>query len=49
MYNAREAIGGEALTVYNVDQAIPEEAREALMDDDRIVEVRYIELDGRAE
>ncbi|PSQ67768.1 MAG: hypothetical protein BRD25_01110, partial [Bacteroidetes bacterium QH_1_61_8] len=37
MYNAREAIGGEALTVYNVDQAIPEEAREALMDDDRIV------------
>jgi D-3-phosphoglycerate dehydrogenase len=47
MYNAREAIGGEALTVYNVDQEIPPGAREALTDDDRIVEVRYIELNGR--
>jgi D-3-phosphoglycerate dehydrogenase len=44
MYNARETIGGEALTVYNVDQAVPDEARERLEADDRIIEIRYISL-----
>jgi len=46
MYNARETIGGEALTVYNVDHEIPEGAREKLLDDDRIIDITYIALDG---
>jgi D-3-phosphoglycerate dehydrogenase len=46
MYNARETIGGEALTVYNVDQEVPSEARAKLEADDRIIETRYIELNG---
>ena len=45
MFNARETQGGEALTVYNLDQAIPEAAVETLLDDDRIVEVTEITLD----
>ncbi|WP_435196207.1 phosphoglycerate dehydrogenase [Natronomonas sp. EA1] len=46
MYNARETIGGEALTVYNVDQEIPEDAREKLQADSRIIDVKYIALNG---
>jgi D-3-phosphoglycerate dehydrogenase len=46
MFNARETIGGEALTVYNVDQEVPEEAREQLLADERIIETRYISLNG---
>jgi D-3-phosphoglycerate dehydrogenase len=46
MFNARETIGGEALTVYNVDDPIPDAAVERLLDDERIVEVRAITLDG---
>jgi len=46
MYNARETIGGEALTVYNVDSSVPEEAFETLQADDRIIDVRYIQLNG---
>ncbi|WP_135821915.1 phosphoglycerate dehydrogenase [Halostella litorea] len=46
MYNARETIGGEALTVYNVDSPVPEEAFETLTADDRIIDVRYIQLNG---
>ena len=46
MFNAREAIGGEAMTVYNVDDEIPPAAREALEADDRIIEVRYLTLDA---
>ncbi|WP_254766191.1 phosphoglycerate dehydrogenase [Salinilacihabitans rarus] len=46
MFNAREAHGGEALTVYNVDGEVPEAAREELEGDDRIVGVRYITLNG---
>jgi len=46
MYNAREAHGGEALTVYNVDQAVPEEAREKLEADERIISTRYITLNN---
>jgi D-3-phosphoglycerate dehydrogenase len=44
MYNARETIGGEAMTVYNVDQEVPVEARERLESDPRITETRYITL-----
>jgi D-3-phosphoglycerate dehydrogenase len=46
MYNARETIGGEALTVYNVDQVIPIAAREKLLADERILDITYIELNG---
>ncbi len=46
MFNARETIGGEALTVYNVDGDVPDAAREELEGDDRIVEVRYLTLNG---
>ena len=46
MFNAREAIGGEALTVYNVDSEVPGAAREELEADERIVGVRYIELNS---
>jgi D-3-phosphoglycerate dehydrogenase len=46
MFNARETIGGEALTVYNVDQAVPEPARRQLEADDRIIETKYISLNG---
>jgi D-3-phosphoglycerate dehydrogenase len=46
MFNARETIGGEALTVYNVDQEVPEEAREELEADERIIETKYISLNG---
>ncbi|WP_138798431.1 phosphoglycerate dehydrogenase [Halostella sp. PRR32] len=46
MYNARETIGGEALTVYNVDSPVPDEAVRTLEDDDRIIGMRYIALNG---
>jgi D-3-phosphoglycerate dehydrogenase len=44
MYNARETFGGEAMTVYNVDQEVPTEAREKLEADDRVIATRYITL-----
>ncbi|MWV38608.1 phosphoglycerate dehydrogenase [Natrialba sp. INN-245] len=47
MFNAREAHGGEALTVYNVDSQVPEAAKDELNDDDRIVGIDYITLDGQ--
>ncbi|WP_313692630.1 phosphoglycerate dehydrogenase [Halorarum halobium] len=46
MFNARETIGGEAITVYNLDGAVPEETLERLLSDDRIIEVTAITLDG---
>jgi len=46
MFNARETIGGEALTVYNVDQMVPDEAKAELEGDERIIGVRYIVLNG---
>ncbi len=45
MFNGRETIGGEALTLYSLDDPVPESVRERLLDDDRITEVRYITLD----
>jgi D-3-phosphoglycerate dehydrogenase len=49
MYNARETQGGEALTVYNLDQDVPDAAIEELLADDRIVEVTEITLDEAEE
>jgi len=46
MFNARGTIGGEAVTVYNVDTEVPESARERLEADERISEVRYLTLNG---
>jgi len=46
MYNARETDGGEALTVYSLDDAVPEAGLAALTDDDRITEVQEIDLTG---
>ncbi|WP_435348028.1 phosphoglycerate dehydrogenase [Haloarchaeobius sp. HRN-SO-5] len=46
MFNARETIGGEALTVYNVDGEVPEAAIEELLADGRIIEVSQIVLNG---
>ncbi|WP_121744085.1 phosphoglycerate dehydrogenase [Natronorubrum halophilum] len=47
MFNARETIGGEALTVYNVDNQVPDAAKEELESDDRIIGVNYITLNGQ--
>ncbi|AEH35839.1 phosphoglycerate dehydrogenase [Halopiger xanaduensis] len=48
MFNAREAHGGEALTVYNVDSEVPDEAKAELNEDDRIIGVDYITLNGQS-
>jgi len=45
MFNARETIGGEALTVYNLDDRLPDDAVDRLLDDDRIISVNRIVLD----
>ena len=47
-FDAREAIGGEALTVYNVDGEVPEAAREELEADENSVGVRYIPVNGQS-
>jgi D-3-phosphoglycerate dehydrogenase len=44
MYNARETDGGEALTVYSLDHEVPPSGLSALTDDDRITEVRQLDL-----
>lgn len=44
MFNGRETIGGEALTVYNLDDPVPDQVREIIEADDRITEATYIEL-----
>ena len=49
MYNARETQGGQALTVYNLDQDLPDAAIETLLEDDRVVEVTEITLDDADE
>ncbi|EMA45129.1 phosphoglycerate dehydrogenase [Halobiforma nitratireducens] len=47
MFNAREAHGGEALTVYNVDSQVPDAAKAELNADERIIDVDYITLNGQ--
>ncbi len=44
MYNARETIGGEALTVYSLDDDVPEDALAQLTADSRIIAVQEIDL-----
>ena len=46
MVNGRETIGGEALSVYTLDDAVTGELRAALEADERIIETTYISLDG---
>ncbi|MFB6267718.1 MAG: phosphoglycerate dehydrogenase [Halodesulfurarchaeum sp.] len=46
MFNGRETIGGEALTVYNLDDPVDEGVIEELLSDERILEVDYIALNG---
>ncbi|MFB6082402.1 MAG: phosphoglycerate dehydrogenase [Halanaeroarchaeum sp.] len=46
MFNGRETHGGEALTVYNLDDPVPEALLDDLRADDRITDVTYIELNG---
>ncbi|WP_049902263.1 phosphoglycerate dehydrogenase [Halococcus agarilyticus] len=46
MFNARGVIGGEAMTVYNLDEPVSEELQEQLEADDRVIETRYIALNG---
>ncbi|WP_458189749.1 phosphoglycerate dehydrogenase [Haladaptatus sp. NG-WS-4] len=46
MFNARETNGGEALSVYNLDDELTEDAKEALEADERMIEVRSIALNG---
>ena len=45
MFNARETIGGEALTVYNLDVDVPDDVAEQLLADDRITDITAITLD----
>ncbi|MFW5911540.1 MAG: phosphoglycerate dehydrogenase [Halolamina sp.] len=44
MYNARETIGGEALTVYSLDNEVSDEALAELAADDRIMDVTQLSL-----
>ncbi|MFB6157891.1 MAG: phosphoglycerate dehydrogenase [Haloferacaceae archaeon] len=46
MFNARETIGGEALTVYNLDDPLPDAVLDDLLADERIIDVKQITLDG---
>jgi D-3-phosphoglycerate dehydrogenase len=46
MFNARGTIGGEALTVYNLDNPVPDAAIEQLLADDRIIGINEITLNG---
>ena len=50
MFNARRGADddGEALTVYNLDDAVPEAVVDGLLDDDRIIAVDRIVLNGEA-
>ncbi|WP_152043008.1 phosphoglycerate dehydrogenase [Salinigranum salinum] len=47
MFNARRAPGDDAaLTVYNLDDPVPESVRDQLLADERLTEVKYITLDN---
>jgi len=47
MFNGRETIGGEALTVYNLDDPVPEETVARLLDDERVIDITQISLNGQ--
>ncbi|MFC6975024.1 phosphoglycerate dehydrogenase [Halomicroarcula sp. GCM10025709] len=44
MFNGRETIGGEALSVYNLDEQPTAEVLDRLNGDDRIIETTYVAL-----
>lgn len=44
MYNGRETIGGEALTVYSLDSEVPDKVLSKLEDDERIIRTQYLAL-----
>jgi len=44
MFNGRETIGGEALTVYTLDDPVSDEVVERLEADERIIRTQYLEL-----
>ena len=46
MFNGRETIGGEALSVYNLDDSVPESVLVELESDERIVRTKQISLDN---
>jgi len=48
MFNGREVIGGEALSVYNLDEPVPASVLDRLNDDERIIDTKYISLDNGA-
>ena len=47
MFNGRETIGGEALSVYNLDDPVSESVLEELNADERIISTKYISLNGK--
>jgi len=47
MFNGREAIGGEALSVYNLDDPVGESVLDRLGEDERIISTKYISLNGQ--
>jgi len=46
MFNGRETIGGEALSVYTLDDPVGDDVLAELEGDDRILETNYIALDN---
>jgi len=46
MFNGRETIGGEALSVYTLDDPVPDPVRDQLTEDPRIIDTKYISLDN---
>jgi len=44
MFNGRETIGGEALSIYNLDEKPTTDLIDQLNDDDRIIETTYVAL-----
>jgi D-3-phosphoglycerate dehydrogenase len=47
MFNGRETIGGEALTVYTLDDPVPDDVLATLEGDERILSAQYISLDEK--
>ena len=47
MFNGRETIGGEALTVYNLDDPVSESTVEQLLADERVIDITQISLNGQ--
>jgi len=45
MFNARETIGGEALTVYTLDDPVPDAVIGRLEADERVIKAQYLALD----